>query len=495
MFHRTIEVISPWTDRGMFENVKGGKYRTGNGDDQVMLATMRAVLSRRLPNGVTFNAKISQLFISNDVIEDPVPHMNGVAKIAMSSQEDITINDLKNSFMMMYVNDVSDESVERIVDSVRAKVLEIPGWAIHEKQDKYLNQYFKMVAVLNAENNTAIVVCKKPSIDHWHLMASMIPAYFSQLFKDIPLETSEKEMLHALTMHGSQTWLSKMATLEDFYNIREMKIEQMVGNFERREREAQKEAVENEIVQLRNAIEQNVRQHRDLVNRMDEANVRRNGFVYAISNTDDDHELIEFFKSNKSLDVIEVNGSRITYVVRTYYENFGSNGEDEYETYRSNDRFWYENEPNANKEIFGSVENRKKFLDALIIDKKFKMLMCAVYHLDIRGSIDTTSGYEYPNNCADYVRNYHLDYHHCFGDYRRVIEDYIKRGDTIGAITATIASAKSVNIGESGPTFNPMMAKVFSSTKKCIELPDGKHVTPVQAMAWLEAQEGGTANE
>ena len=127
-------------------------------------------------------------------------------------------------------------------------------------------------------------------------------------------------------------------------------------------------------------------------------------------------------------------------------------------------------------------------MDALFLENKFKIKLCAVYHLDIRGTLDTTSNYHYPANCSDYLPNYHLQRHECLGDYRRVVTGYLERGDTIGAINACIASAKSININESGPTFNPFMREVFTTNARCIQMPDGTSVTPTEAFKTLKGE-------
>ena len=491
MFHRNIEALGPWTDRGMFENVTGGKYRspTGGGEDIVMQATLRAVLSRRLPADIVFVAKPIAIGVDDENIENPVSLLNSASCVATNGECE-GINDLRNKLYVMYVENIDDERLERFVNNSKDKVLEMDGWSIHEKQHNYLNQHMKMVALLNQEHNVCIIVTKRPSIDHWHLLCSMIPAYFSQLFKDIPLEQSEKEMLHALTMHGSQTWVSKMAMLEDFYDIRAKKIEQMIGGFELREREAQLSTIDNEINNLGNQMEQNLRQYRDLCARKDEANIRRNGLLYTIEHTGDEDELVKFFIANKSLDVQEVRGTRITFVIRTKYENFGSEAEEVYESCKDNARFWEENAPRSSESPFASVEARKKFIDALILDRRFKMLLCGVYTIDVTGYARTHSGYDFPANCADYMRNYHLDHHECMGGYEPIIRDYLQRGDTMGAINACITSVTCINVSETGATFNPFMKTVWSSSQKCIELPDGTRVTPAKALEWLNEQEG-----
>ena len=495
MFHRTIDQMSPWTDRGMFSKVEGFKYRApGSGTDDVcLLATARALLERRIPDGVVLTGKVVQMSITDETTENPITQMNDLAKYATGDSAH-DINEVQNMFIMMYMDTTDETKISEVIDKAKEKVLELDGWSIHDKQHAFLNQFMKMVALRHEAANTVIIVCKKPSIDHWHLMGSMIPAYFNWLFTDKPLDQNEKEMAHSLTMHGSQTWTSKMSLLEDNYDIRAKKIQQLVGGFEKREREAQIHAIEQEINNLKNQMEQNLRNYRDLCARKDDANIRRNGLAYAIEQASDEDELVQFCIRTKSLDIVDVSGTRITAIIRTKWENFGNEGEDVYETSSENEKFWEENQPSGSDNPFRSIEARKKLLDAIILEKKIKVLLCGVYRIDITGYVNTESGYDYPPNCADYMRNYHLDYHHCMGGYEPVIRDYLGRGDTIGALNACVTSVQCINVNETGPTFNPFVKKLFSTSNKVIELPDGTHVSPAKALEWLNKQEG-EANE
>ena len=493
MFSRALDAVSPWTDAGLFDNVYGCPFRENGGSaDRTMIATARALLSRRLPENESFSVKLINLPDSAEVIAEPMTSVDGaIMQITSDGVSRNSIDDLHNMIVILqYRYTGIEDSVSKLISELDRAIPDAhPGWEKVEKSDLFLNQYMKARVMISKERNAAILITERLDMSMWHLLQSPMPTYVPELFKEIPLDQKEKTMLRSLTARGSSGYIRDLTELEEFYDIRGKKIAAMIGGFERRERQNQVNLIDQEISNIRREMETIMNNYRTKVTQLDDANIRRNGMVYIIDNGGDDSELVRFFQSNKMLDVIDVSGSVITFVVRTYYENFDV---DAYETYRNNGRFLDECSTGG---AFSDVEDRKRFMDALFVDQKFRIKLCAVYHLDIRGNLNTTSDYSYPANCADYIPNYHIDHHHCLGDYRRVVCEYLNRGDTIGAINGCIASAKSININESGMTFVPFMKKVFTSSRRCVELPDGRSVTAAKALEWLKEQEGEAEHE
>lgn len=475
MFSRALESVAPWTDRNMFENVEGCTFRDGaSPSDVTAYATVRALLSRRIPEESTFRYKINNIIDADEAKSDPIPYVKA------SFDPDA----LENTIIISQYRNMGEGAVEELIRNLDDQFIRVfGGWEIPQKSNTFLEKYMKVRVFINKAKNAAVVFTERLNMSRWHLIQSVFPTFVPGLFTEIPLDQQEKQMLHALTMHGASTYLKEISALEEKYDIRAKKIASMIGGFEKRERENQVNRIRMEIDNINSQMERLMREYQNQIDLKENANVRLNGMIYAINQDDGDGELVKFFQGHKMLDVESVSGSRITFIVKTYFENFDP---DQYETFRNNDRFIAASDSNG---VFHDPENRKKFMDALIMDRKFKLLMCGVYVLDIRGSVDTISGYDFPPNCEDYYPNYHLNHHHCMGDYRRIIPDYLNRGDTIGAINACIESVKSINIAESDATFNPMMHQLFESRKKCFELPDGSHVSAVQALEWLQKQE------
>lgn len=485
MFSRAITELKPWTENGMFDNISCQGFRDGYGDaDHSITAVARALFSRRLREDESFEIKISN--IPHDEIPENVEDaIDSIIRIATNG---VGANDAENIIVVSQLRNMNAENIDKMLQAISADFLpKHPAWKKQEKASNFLSKEMKAAIFFNEDNKAALIVTEKLSMPKWHLLGSMIPACVPAIFKDNDLDKEEKDVLKSLALHGSTTFIAAMTKLEERYDIRERKILALVGGFERREREHQVNVVDNEITQLINQMEDLMRRYNECCERKDEANVRRAGLKYLAENSGESDELVKFFQANKCLDVTDVRGSRISFIVRTHYDNFNP---DEYEHFRENNGFFEEMLPSAG--VFHDQNNARKLLDALFLDGKLKLRMCALYHLDIRGEVSTTRGYDFPPNCESYIPNYHLNTHGCFGDYAAVITRYLRNADTIGAINACIASAKSVNIAESGATFNPMMREVLRSQKACFELPDGTFLTPAKALEWLNEQEGGS---
>ena len=487
MFSRPLDNLSPWTDRGMFEYVNACSFSESGSRDFTMVATATALIERRVSE--PFNIKLSNLSNSGEVLDDPLGAIRSMVMVANDDFNDNPLDRMKNKILIsqyLYQNTEGD-AVDKLFAILDEKFIgEFPGWETAMKSQTFLNGYMKIRIFINKEPNAALIFTERLSMARWHLIQAVLPTYVPNIFKDEPLEPVEKTMLHTLTGRNVSNYLSQLALLEEKYDIRNKKIRMLVGDFEVRARQSQLRQIDSEIMRIRQTMTNLMEQYRGELQKFDAANIRRNGMQYAVDNANDGSDLISYFQANKTIDLMSVEGTMIEFIVRTHYENFDL---DEYETYRTNDDFLRESR--VFDGVFADKENRRKFMDAMFCTEKLKVRLCARFQLDIRYGVQRpSSGYTFPANCETYMPNYHLHHHSCLGNYERIINEYVQRGDTIGAIDACVASAKSINIAEAGPTFHPFMQEVFRSNKKIIELPDGTIVTPTEAFKWLEEQEG-----
>ena len=73
----------------------------------------------------------------------------------------------------------------------------------------------------------------------------------------------------------------------------------------------------------------------------------------------------------------------------------------------------------------------------------------------------------------------------------------LQKRDYIGAVEQCISAVKQLNWADS-TVMNYFMGAMYgdnSYNNKCIELPDGNIVKPVQAIEWLESQEDNSVSE
>ncbi len=70
-----------------------------------------------------------------------------------------------------------------------------------------------------------------------------------------------------------------------------------------------------------------------------------------------------------------------------------------------------------------------------------------------------------------------------------MIRDAMRKHDYVGAVSACIQSANSVNVTES-TTCKRMIARLFASdATRFIQMPDKTTMTPLDAVKWLEEQD------
>ena len=115
--------------------------------------------------------------------------------------------------------------------------------------------------------------------------------------------------------------------------------------------------------------------------------------------------------------------------------------------------------------------------------------MCAFFDMDYYGSnVNSVRDYNYTaKNPAlkHYIPNPHLNRHNCFGQNMSDILTQLEQGDMIGAVECCINVAKRINVDE-GASFKPFVSWLKACKGKCIITPNGKELTPVEAVAYLK---------
>lgn len=220
-----------------------------------------------------------------------------------------------------------------------------------------------------------------------------------------------------------------------------------------------------------------------LYNRGTKHDIERLGLICDIKNKKDkDGQIAEYFKCNKALVLLEAGKDTITFGVKTYLEYYD---EDNVRAILNNPAsFVYENTP--------SDEDIKMLLEAIFIEQKLKLRVCAAYELslagNVRGKTSVFAEPEFRNEAGElvYMPNAHIQEYHCLGTYLAPINKCIADGDYIGAIEQCVASAQSLNFND--PSAKILIEALFAvrknriSSNKCIELPDGSVVRPKEAI-------------
>ena len=356
---------------------------------------------------------------------------------------------------------------------------------------KDLRAFVKNRGKLNARfyisksKREAVVLCENLTLPAYHLLQSLTPRLFPYFFEDTPLETDELALLDALTLRTATEYERVLALLASHIDFREHTIRKIVGDFEQSGRREEIQRTQNEIDRCRSEINNLNERYTLFLAKIDDLNIRLAGQEMALASASDGSELIDYFLCNRNIDPVRVNGRSIMFTVKTFLESFDP---EQFRTYSQNPRSClYEGYRLCGK--FADIENRRKMLNAIFSDEPLlRVRICSNYMLDLRGSSSCCRLYDYGNGFMDYVPNPHIHHFACLGNYARYINQALQRGDVIGAIEQCVASAKSLNLAESS-TVRYFLNDVFNSTHNIIRLPDGRDVTPGEALDYLNSLE------
>lgn len=133
----------------------------------------------------------------------------------------------------------------------------------------------------------------------------------------------------------------------------------------------------------------------------------------------------------------------------------------------------------------------KRLLRAIFVDEVLKIRLCAAYTLNFAtGEYAGRKGYAFARDIViDHTPNQHIQGFRCLGQNERMIRDSMRQHDYVGAVSACIQSAKSVNVTED-TTCKLMINRLFASdATKFIQMPDKTTMTPFDAVKWLEEQD------
>lgn len=397
-----------------------------------------------------------------------------------------SVNCEKDSLVFMDVYgdpEVINQVFEAIDNEQSGFIAKNEGYKRTDDIEKYIASTVTTRIFVNRERECAVVFINRMNARTYHLMCSFIPRYFPKLFSEKPVSPEEIAMLGALTKNDYHSFFSKLNFIADRYDLRDFKIKKLLEGFSQRTVRQRIDSLRSKIADNDRQIADNLRYYKSLLEAREELNISLIGLKTKANMESRDAELIEYLQANKNVTLLSAEDYSIEILVSTTIESFD---DEMFEAMIGNE------DSDINYEGFESesgfdVEDRAKLLRALFSSEAtLKVKTCAYYSLETRGSVETRSDYGFPYEFRDRVPNPHLNYHACLGDYRRYIQDCLEKQDIVAAIEQCVASARSVNIGES-VTFEPFVREILRSENKIIVLPNGTDATPHEALEYLNS--------
>ena len=475
MFAR-LGTIHPFVDDNseeIFKNIFGDSYD----GDNTMVATLRSLLYPKF--GEDFKMVFSYY------------HRNIGSYLNAKHIAENYYDGRTNQIVFLGLYNEPMETVMNKLDDPEQGLLKIcPDLTEPDLLKKYYYDKFRVHArvYVNAEKNFALMVFDDSirNIRFFHNCVALLPRYLPGIYPPGSKTTEDEfNVFKSLTENSSEAYLGFIQKLAQQIDFRKLLIEKMISGFYKRIKSNQLTSVENELSNIDNDIQDLNEKFDRYVNQRAEIVIRYEGIKRQLEKASDDEELLRYFETHPNISLVNTRDSYINIIVKTYLESFDCEA---YTTYVRDGSIlddYYIDDSNP----YALMENRKLLMDNLFNeDPLLKVRMCAYYSLNINGNVSTCSDFHYPEDCKDYLPNPHIDRHACLGAYKPIINEQLRKGNTIAAIESCLASAMAVNIHETSATFRPMMNNIFVSNQKIIETKAGEMLTPVEALEWLKKE-------
>lgn len=477
--------VGGYTD-AFFPNITGDYYQ----GDVSFLSTLRALFAPKIQKDDSIRLRFAQSeSFKLSQIGDKKEYIKDYIDLGLDKNE-LVIYNLRGD----------TEANAQIIDALRD---EFPKLHKDYREMKsvfdFYRDIFACVCFSSEKDHTVIYFVSRLNMRSMHYLQASIPVPFTWLMPEITTETfgedgwalikslsklETKDENGAVVANGADEYLEIIGRMASVYDFEKARIKHLLDGFEERVQKSEISNLQKKVESCDKDIESYEGYIRESLKARNDAIIRIWGLEHKIETLGGESELLDYFLSNKCLYLEDVSGDRIDFCVKTALTYIDPAA---LEKIMKNPGSFI----NMGATQSLPADDMNLLLRACLIDGVIKLRMCAAYRLTLRGGVEPLSHHIYPEEFDSYMRNYHIDSAHCMGQYTTPIVSALKSGNFVGAIEQCIASAMSQNVLESG-TFNGLIRNIYDNHhpyRKCFELPDGKVVSPEDAVKWLKKQE------
>ena len=450
--------------------------------DVSFVATLRAMLGKRMKDDEELRFSVHNRSISAEEYQGAGDNEIAVDPFGIARSSNITIYNLVSPA----------KNNDRVFEALVRAAPETPWKRIERVTTKFKGDEdapFRVLCFVNPEIKSVLLVAERMNLVKLHALECAIPAYFPWYFSgDLKIAEKEKNQLFiplvkALCADNPDEYLNVIEEISKQYNIREAKIQRLLGDFEQKRIGFRIAQLADEITQKRDFIDIKLDEIRKIQAQIEEQNATMLGLKTACR-TGAEAELARYFASDPNLDLLDVGRSTIDFVVRGIIDSPSPGTEDvieDFDTYLYEDCNGYD------------VDDIHDLLYASLITQEIKLRTCGRIMLQFPGGI--VSGRSNDYNFADnpkyntYMPNVHLDSYDCFGDHKVEIAELTGEGRYIEAIAQCIESVHSLDLCDSavGETFIRRIVGIYGNgSVRCFELPNGEIVGTDGAIQYLK---------
>lgn len=473
-----------------FQNIRGDYFQR----DVTFLSTLRALVAPRMATGDSIDLSFSETgFTATQVRENSISaiinaicgYSNAISGRAGQIQiHNFTSQSQEDNYACMELMKSSFEN-------------HYEGWHRLNKVTDFFRKTFYVLCFINPEKKNVYLFIDRMDIKKMHYLQCSIFAFLPWYFDpEVGVSELEMELINSLREKKSDKYEDCIARIASQYDFRTQRIRNLLAGFETRYERQECETVRREIQQYIEEIQRLDSQIGEYLRFKSDKEIRLLGLEAKIAQGEtEDSEIMEYFLCNNKLVLEEVTDTYMVFSCMDYLTYFD---EDMAKQMIDNKRS-YVYRPNGRAcNNFIQEDDMKKLMYAIFIDQTLRIKMCCAYKFELRGRVEGLSEHRYGYEFRECTPNTHIDRYSCMGNYKMTINRLLTNHDYIGAIEQCIASCKSLNFADS-TVMEEFMRRLYGISNyevniRCIELPDGKVVTPKEAVEWLNAQEQETEN-
>lgn len=465
-----------------FHNIHGDAF----GNDISFVATLRALVAPRIKEDEHICLMFGQT--NYDAIAVGSAPTERVVNAICRNYE---LNDT-NGTIVIHSFASSEENNLANFRAISAKFTTCyEGYYCLEKVKAFYRKSFNVDCYINPERKNVIVFVDNLDNKKLHYLQvstlAFLPWYFDP---EAGVSELEMELLYSLRETTSEKYESCIARFAEAYDFKSARVRQLLAGFETRYERMECDKVRNEIQRLDVEMNRLNEQIGALLGRRNDTCIRLMGLERKIAEGGEDSEIMEYFLCNNRLYLENVTDQDMFFAVKDYLTYF-----DREMTERLIDNMRSFVYPYGNTASYNGIssDGMKKLMKEIFVNEepRLRIRVCAAYRFALNGSVSAQRGHSFSCEFNDCMPNTHINEYACMGNYQGTINKLLQNNDYIGALEQCIASCKSLNWGDS-TVMSFFMKTMWGSTRtnnRCIELPDGRVVKPVDAIEWLEEQE------
>ncbi len=483
MFKTSIASTPLVTDaaNAYFHNIYGDNF----GNDATFLTTLRALVAPRIKEDERIYLMFGQSSYDTNAVGS-APTDRVVTAICRNYE----LND-SNGTIIIHSFISNEENNLANFRAIGAKFTSCyEGYHCLDKVKAFYHKSFNVDCYINPERKNVIVFVDNLDAKKLHYLQVSILAFLPWYFDpEAGVSELEMELLYSLRETTSEKYESCIARIAETYDFKSARIRQLLAGFETRYERLECDKVRNEIQKFDNEMNRLNEQIGVLLGRRNDTCIKLLGLERKIAEGGEDSEIMEYFLCNNRLYLEQVTDQDMYFAVKDYLVYFDREmAERAINNARS---FVYPYGNNSHSGI--TKDGMKKLMTEIFVSEepRLRIKFCAAYRFALNGGVGTQGAHRFSCEFSDCMPNTHIDRYNCMGNYPMTINKLLANHDYIGALEQCIASCKSLNWGDS-TVMGTFMENMWGGTRvnnRCIELPDGRVVKPVEAIKWLEEQE------